>query len=68
MIKAPLWKRVRWWFKKRPVYEQNMTEEIDHALKELRTLNERTSTILQRVRQPDILRSLVISMNVGKNE
>lgn len=67
MIKASLWKKVRRWLKKKPTYELNMTHEIDLALEELRTLNAKQSAVLHRVRQPDILRSLVISMNVGKN-
>lgn len=39
------------------------TEEIEHNLAELRLQKERTSEMIRKINQPDILRSLVISMN-----
>lgn len=55
------------WFHKLPATSPNKTEDIDQALQELRDLNKKQTEVLQRVKQPDILRSLVISMNSGRN-
>ncbi len=63
-----LFARIKEWMTKEPVAESEKTKEIDQALQELRGLNNKTKDVLDRVRQPDILRSLVISMNSGKNQ
>lgn len=60
--------RAREWLTKEPIAENEKTQEIRQALEELHGLNNSTKDILDRVRQPDILRSLVISMNAGKNQ
>jgi hypothetical protein len=55
----------RWLHKKpEPILE---TENIDQAIKELKELNAQQTNYLNAVKQPDILRSLVISMNAGRN-
>lgn len=60
--------RAKEWLTKEPTAEDEKTKEISQALEELRDLNDSTRHVLDRVRQPDILRSLVISMNAGKNQ
>lgn len=59
---------IRNWFKKQPSIDSSKTTNIDQAFQELRDLNKRQTEILQSVQQPDILRSLVISMNSGRNQ
>lgn len=44
------------------------TEEIDRTLKELREKNEEASNRIRQLKQHDMLRSLVISMNAGRNK
>lgn len=56
-----------WWLSKQPSKDPNSTEVIDQAIKDLRALNQTQTEALGRVEQPDILRSLVISMNSGRN-
>jgi hypothetical protein len=60
--------RVKEWLTKEPIAEDEKTQEISQAIEELRGLNHQTKNVLDRVKQPDILRSLVISMNAGKNQ
>jgi len=62
-----LLKPICWWLSKKPTLNPTSTENIDQALQELRDLNKRQSEVLNSVKQPDILRSLVISMNSGRN-
>ena len=55
-----------WWLRKEPDVHIE-TENIDQAIREIKELNERQAHFLNKVQQPDILRSLVISMNAGRN-
>lgn len=61
-------KPICWWLTKKPSIDPSKTENIDQAIEELKELNQKTADVLNRVRQPDILRSLVISMNAGRNQ
>lgn len=42
---------------------EERTKEIDQKMAELRSANQATSEEVNKVTQPDVLRSLVISMN-----
>lgn len=59
---------IRVWFNKEPTSIETSTVNIDQAIKELKELNLRQTEVLNKVDQPDILRSLVISMNSGRNK
>lgn len=56
-----------WWLTKVPKDTENPTKEIDQALQEYKDINARQTRALAHVQQPDLLRSLVISMNAGRN-
>ena len=43
------------------------TVEIEHDLEELRAQKARTSEMIRKINQPDVLRSLVISMSSTSN-
>jgi hypothetical protein len=60
--------KMKEWLTKEPQTEKTETQELSQAIHELRELNLRSKSVLDSVRQPDILRSLVISMNAGKNQ
>lgn len=50
---------------------EERTQEIDQKMEELRSAKRATSAEVSKVTQPDVLRSLVISMNkaaVGKRK
>lgn len=49
---------------------EERTQKIEQDLKELRSVKQSTSAEVSKVTQPDVLRSLVISMNrsVGKRK
>lgn len=63
-----LFRPICWWLCKEPTVDPKKPENIDQALEELRELNQKTADVLRKVQQPDILRSLVISMNAGRNQ
>lgn len=50
---------------KEPKTPPYTTEQIDQAIRDLHDLNVKQRQVLDTVKQPDILRSLVISMNSG---
>ena len=56
------------WFHKKPPAEPFPTENLDQAIKELREGNQQMSYNISRLQPADMLRSLVISMNSGKNK
>ena len=58
---------IRKWFVKEPEPNSTSTEALEQALQELRSLNSKQTEALDRIGQPDMLRSLVISMNQGRN-
>lgn len=59
---------VCWWLSKKPSHSSDVPNDIDRAIQELKELNIRQTEVLNQVKPPDILRSLVISMNSGRNQ
>lgn len=56
---------VRYFFFPASQYISDKTEEIDHRLKAIKAQKEITSKMIDQVNQPDLLRTLVISMQNG---
>ena len=55
------------WFHKKPPEAHFPTENLDQAIRDLREGNQQMSRNISKLEQADMLRSLVISMNSGKN-
>lgn len=55
-----------WWLTKQS--PAHTSEEIDRAIEELRETNRTMRSHIEEVKQTDLLRSLVISMNASKNQ
>lgn len=56
------------WFHKKPPEEPFPTENLDQAIRELRAGNQQMTHNIAKLQPADMLRSLVISMNSGKNQ
>lgn len=61
-------KPVCWWLVKRPEPPHKEPDKLGQVIDELKATNRLMEHKLERVQQADMLRSLVISMNSGKNQ